>query len=107
MTQDRADELADAIKFVAENRMPETESYDASVRKDIRVSRIPGTTNVQIDMLYYNLVGHGKDSDMMSVNFAACLQQIENASAEHEASALRLIKQIVKAAMLGMEAPDV
>ena len=107
MTQDRADELAEAIKFVAENRMPETESYDVSVKKDIRVSRIPGTKNIQIDMLYYNLVGYGKDSDTMSVNFAACLQQIENTSAEHEASAFELIEQIVKASMDGMEAPDV
>ena len=48
------------------------------------MNRVPGTADIVVDLLYYDIDGRGINSKTMVVRYAACLQQIYNVSKVHQ-----------------------
>ena len=68
MTQERSSELQMRIDQIVTGKILSSNNYDVSVQKDMIDVRLePGTVNIIIDMLYYDLGTESPESDRMSI----------------------------------------
>ena len=70
MHQDRKEDMMMAITNVANARSRMQDSSDVTVRSSedmIRVTRVPGTMDILVDMLYYDIRSPSYESEEMSV----------------------------------------
>ena len=68
MTQERSNELKMSINNIVTGKVLSSNNYDICVEKDMIDVRLePGTVNIFIDMLYYDLKAESTDSVLMSI----------------------------------------
>ena len=95
------------IDDVAKGASRFKDSRDVKVREDIvKVSQIPNTMHVNIDMMYYEIKSDSYESEEMSIKFTTCLQRIENASLLREDQAQTILNEVLESSFEGIDLPE-
>ena len=83
------------------------DSRDVQVREDIvKISQIPGTMNISIDLMYYEIKSDSYESEEMSIKFTTGLQRIEHASLALEDEAHTILDELIESSLKGIDVPE-
>ena len=105
--KERKDELLFMIEDVAKRASRFKDSRDVKVREDIvKISQIPGTMNISIDLMYYEIKSDSYKSEEMSIKFATGLHRIEHASLALEGGAHTILNELIESSLEGIDVPE-
>ena len=108
--------LMDMIDFVRDGAIDTIASYDVDIKfvQEIKQNRnvdastvvlryMPDSCTVEVDMLLYQIDSCEDDDTKMMVQYAACLQRIQNASIQQEQRAYDALNKIIDASLQGLQ----
>ena len=104
MHHTREAELKLIVKHMVERSMRESLNVDVQVRNvAIKVRRIPGTMDIEIDLMYCKTTSQSFESDEFEISLATCQQTVKNVSLEEKEKVNKIIKGIIENSMRSLK----